>query len=413
MMTLESSPDKPQPLRAVSDALAQYIRRLGPIWVEGEVTQVNPRTGGNLAYFGLRDLEEEVSISAAAERTVLAAVTPALSPGARVVVWGRVEFWKRRGNIQFRAGEIRPVGIGDLLARIERLKRDLAAEGLFRPERKRPLPFLPGLVGLVCGRGSAAERDVVENACRRWPAVRFEIREVPVQGARAAADVAAAVRELDADARVEVIVVTRGGGSVEDLLPFSDEALVRTISSCATPVISAVGHEQDQPLIDLVADVRASTPTDAARRVVPDVEEQAMLIARLEDRQDRAVLNLVESERLHIDQLLRRPVLAEPSTIVERHRSDLIELARRSARELALLLTRTSERLHHDRARLAALSPQGTLDRGYAIVSTRDSYGVPAAIVRDAADVTTGNSLHVQVSVGSFNVLVDDDRGEA
>ena len=343
---------------------------------------------------------------------VLSQLTPPLAEGARIVMNAKPEFWSNRGSLMLRASVIRAVGIGDLLARVEILKQALAKQGLFAAERKRPLPFLPRVVGLVCGRDSAAEHDVIENACRRWPAVRFEIRQVAVQGNRAAAMVTAALIELDDLEQVDVIVITRGGGSVEDLLPFSDEALVRAVSACRTPVVSAVGHEQDAPLLDLVADVRASTPTDAARRIVPDLDEQGALITGLRTRAFRCFSNLLHVEQRRIDGLRRHPLLADPTKRLAHERDSLVSDHRRVARALARQLESASEGLRHERARLASASPEGTLRRGYAVVTTL----VTAAsaeltrVITDPSEVCGGQPLLVRVAGGSFDVVVTDER---
>ena len=265
---LETSAESPAPVRVVSTALKDYLDRLGPIWIEGELSEINERTG--MAFMRLRDTSEDMSISVMCHRSVLAPVAP-LPANARVIIHAKVSFYTKSGTLSLSAKEIRQVGIGELLARLEALKALLANEGLFLDSKKNPLPLLPRKVGLICGRNSAAEKDVVENAKRRWPAVEFEIREVAVQGSAAVVEVSTALKELEADPLVDVIIITRGGGSFEDLLPFSDESLVRLASLCKTPIVSAIGHEQDAPLLDLVADVRASTPTDAAKKVVPDI----------------------------------------------------------------------------------------------------------------------------------------------
>ena len=273
--------------------------------------------------------------------------------------------------------EIRAVGLGELLARLERLRKSLAAEGLFAAERKRPLPFLPGLVGLVCGRDSAAERDVLENAGRRWPAVRFRVEQVPVQGAYAVGEVIAAVQRLDADPEVDVIIIARGGGSIEDLLPFSDEALVRAVAACRTPVVSAIGHEQDTPILDYVADLRASTPTDAAKRVVPDVSEQLALVSQLRDRARRAVSGWLAREESWLAGVRSRPALADPVREIERQADGIDALVARARTCLDSRLARASDDVTHTRARLLALSPASTLKRGYAIVHARRRHRSP------------------------------------
>lgn len=406
-MALDSSAEQPQPLRVVSKALGDWIGRLGALWIEGQVTEIRPRAGAN-SYLQVRDVEQQVSVTVVTSPAVLAQVTPPLAEGARIVMNAKPEFWSNRGSLMLRASVIRTVGIGDLLARIELLKQTLAKQGLFASERKRPLPFLPRVVGLVCGRGSAAERDVVENACRRWPAVRFEIRQVAVQGNRAAAMVTAALIELDQLGQVDVIVITRGGGSVEDLLPFSDEGLVRAVAACRTPVVSAVGHEQDTPLLDLVADVRASTPTDAARRIVPDVKEQTELIVGLRRRAFRGFSQLVAIEQRRIDGLRRHPLMADPTRRIADERRSMQDDHRRVARALARLLETASEGLRHETARLTSASPQGTLDRGYAVVTTLGPQ--PTHVITDPVQVSGGQPLLVRVAAGSFDVVVTDER---
>lgn len=411
-MTLPSSPESPQPLHVVSDAVQSWVGRLSGIWTEGQVTQLN-RRGGGLSYLRVRDLTEDVSVSACASPSVIDGVEPPIGAGSRIVMFARPEWWARRGEIQFRASDIRAVGLGDLLARIERLRKQLEGEGLFRPDLKRPLPFIPRTVGLVCGRASAAERDVIDNARRRWPAVRFDIREVLVQGPRAALDVAAAIGELEGIPDLDVIIITRGGGSVEDLLPFSDEALVRAVARCRVPTVSAVGHEQDSPLIDLAADVRASTPTDAARKVVPDLQEQLGVVRDAQRRIRRAIQNHVAGEVRALAQLLRHPALSDPESVLTDLERSVIELSRRSSRELASLLSGTSERLYHDRARLRAVSPLATLERGYAVVTAAPPGPVQSGvIVRDASAIEAGQGLLIQVARGRLTATVSTTEPE-
>ncbi|NBV95917.1 MAG: exodeoxyribonuclease VII large subunit, partial [Actinobacteria bacterium] len=278
---LETSELKPAPVRVISEAIGEYLNRLGMVWIEGELSEVNERPGSQMVFMRLRDTSAEMSISVMCYKNVLESIKP-LPENARVVINSKVTWFAKSGSLTFSAKEIKQVGIGELLARLEHLKQVLAAEGLFAAERKKALPFLPNKVGLICGRGSAAEKDVIENAKRRWPAVEFEIRTVAVQGSQAVLEVSAALKELEANKDVDVIIITRGGGSFEDLLPFSDEGLVRLAASCKTPIVSAIGHEQDAPLLDLVADWRASTPTDAAKRVVPDIAEEKLKISQLQ-----------------------------------------------------------------------------------------------------------------------------------
>ena len=310
-MPLETSPESPVPVRTILRLVGEWVGRLGRVWVEGQIAELTRR--GGTAFLTLRDPVAAVSVRVICPRAVLEASEPAPAEGARVVIWAKPDFSINRGAFALTALELRAVGLGELLARLERLRRELAAEGLFAAARKRPLPFLPGVVGLICGRGSAAERDVLENAARRWPAVRFRVENASVQGGFAVAEVTDALQRLDADPAVEVIIIARGGGSVEDLLPFSDESLIRAVAASRTPVVSAIGHEQDAPLLDLVADVRASTPTDAARRVVPDVSEQLELIAGLRARARRRLAGQLDRELSWLAGVRSRPVLAAPA----------------------------------------------------------------------------------------------------
>lgn len=380
-------------MRLVGD----WIGRLGRVWVEGQIAEISRR--GGTAYLTLRDPVAAVSVRVICPRQVLEAAGPPPGEGARVVVWAKPDFSVARGAFSLSAIEVRAVGIGELLARLERLRRSLAAEGLFAAERKRRLPFLPGVIGLICGRESAAERDVLRNAARRWPAVRFRVEQVAVQGQHAVRDVTAALRSLDSDPEVEVIIIARGGGSLEDLLPFSDESLVREVAACRTPVVSAIGHEQDVPLLDLVADVRASTPTDAARRVVPDVFEQLDLIAALRSRARRCAQAKVEREATWLAAIRSRPALASPAAELDRRLEQVIALTERARRAIAANLDHAAAELGHTRARLLALSPAATLRRGYAIVQRED-----ATVVRSAAEVESGESLLLRFAADQLAV---------
>jgi exodeoxyribonuclease VII large subunit len=313
-------------------------------------------------------------------------------------VHGKPEVYLSNGSLSLVATDIRPVGLGELLARLEQLKALLAAEGLFEPGRKRPIPFLPRTVGLVTGRGSAAERDVLENAWTRWPAVRFRVENVAVQGVYAVTEVVDALRRLDRDPEVDVIVLARGGGSVEDLLPFSDEALVRAVAASLTPVVSAIGHEVDAPLVDLVADVRASTPTDAARRVVPDVRAEQMGLSRAVATLRRAVAGHVDREQSRLDALRSRPVLADPVTgLVHPREAEVGMTVDRARRAFGHRLDRAVAELGHARAQVRALSPAATLDRGYAVAQLDDG-----SIVRDADQVALGAAVRLRVATGSL-----------
>lgn len=379
-MGLQTSAEDPAPVRTISRLVGDWIGRLSPVWIDGQVAEYRPRPGTRNQYVVLRDPDVDMSISIVADAAVLGALEPPLASGQRIIVHARPEYWTGRGSLQFRALQIRPVGIGALLEQLERLKALLAAEGLFAPERKRPLPFLPRRVGLVCGRASAAMQDVLVNARQRWPGIDFVVREVPVQGTAAVPAVTAAVQELDAIAEVDVIVIARGGGSVEDLLPFSNETLVRAVAACGTPIVSAIGHEQDTPLLDLVADLRASTPTDAAKRIVPSWAEQQDLVHGLR-RRGRRTLDL----------------------LLERERTRLTESRGRMRMRIQQAIEARASDITHLRARVRALSPAATLDRGYAIVLTGDG-----RVVRKATEVRDGALLQVRVAEGQFAARRED-----
>ncbi|HEY5017843.1 MAG TPA: exodeoxyribonuclease VII large subunit [Streptosporangiaceae bacterium] len=405
-MPLETSAEAPVPVRTVMRLVGDWIGRLGRIWVEGQIAELNRR--GSTAFVTLRDPLAAVSVRVICTRTVLEATVPAPEEGARVVVWAKPEFNAAKGTFALVATEIRAVGLGELLARLERLRASLAAEGLFAAARKRRLPFLPSVVGLICGRESAAERDVLRNAARRWPAVRFRVEQVSVQGVHAAAEIVAALQRLDADRAVDVIIIARGGGSIEDLLPFSDEELVRAVAASVTPVISAIGHEQDVPLLDLVADVRASTPTDAARRAVPDVSEQLALIEQLRGRARRSLAGRLDRESAWLTAVRSRPSLASPLREIDRRQEQIMALTERARLCVAAGLARGRDDIAHTRARLVALSPAATLGRGYAIVQRAD-----ASVVRTAAELTAGELLTLRFADDQVAVTVTDPAAPA
>jgi exodeoxyribonuclease VII large subunit len=395
----ETSSESPAPVRVVSEAIKEYVERLGPIWIEGEISELNERSGG-MAFMRLRDTSVDMSLSVMCYKNVLAAVQP-LPANARVVIHAKASWFTKNGSLTMSAKEIRQVGVGELLARLEALKGVLAAEGLFSADRKVALPKLPRKVGLICGRNTDAEKDVVENARRRWPAVEFEIREVAVQGAAAVVEVSAALRELEGMDEVDVIIITRGGGSFEDLLPFSDESLVRLAASCQTPIVSAIGHEKDSPLLDLVADYRASTPTDAAKRVVPDIEQEISDINKIRDRIYRRLLSSVEYELNQIAQLRNRPVMKDPSVMIKVRKDDLSALRDRSHRGFKALLDIEKKEIKGVIAHLRSLSPQSTMDRGYAVVQSDDG-----KIVRDATMLKAGSVLRIRAAKGEAKASV-------
>ncbi|PZF92402.1 exodeoxyribonuclease VII large subunit [Micromonospora deserti] len=397
-----STSEEPWPVRVVSQKVGAWIARLGWVWVDGQVAQISRRPGATTVFLTLRDPSADLSLTVTTNRDVLDAGAPELREGARVVLHAKPEFYAARGTLSLRADEIRQVGLGELLARLEKLKKLLAAEGLFDRARKRRPPFLPNRVGLITGRASAAERDVLTNARRRWPAVEFRTVNVAVQGPSAVPQIVDALRVLDADPTIDVIIIARGGGSLEDLLPFSDEALCRAVFACRTPVVSAIGHETDAPLLDYVADLRASTPTDAAKRVVPDLAEEVRLIRQARHRLERAVRNLVDRESHRLDGLRSRPVLARPQVMVEQRAADLAALRQRAGRCLDHRLAAAADDLRHTLARLRALSPAATLDRGYAIVQRADGH-----VVRAASEVGKGDPLRVRLAEGELAATVD------
>ena len=377
---LETSPERPVTVKTITEAVKEYIDRLGAIWIEGELSEINERSGG-MAFMRLRDASADMSINVMCHRSVISEISP-IPQNARVVIYAKPNWYTKSGTLTFAAKEMRQIGVGELLARLEALKNLLAKEGLFSADRKKPLPLLPKKVGLICGRNSDAEKDVIENAKRRWPAVEFVIKEVAVQGAAAVTEVSQALIELAAMTEVEVIVITRGGGSFEDLLPFSDESLVRLVANCDTPIVSAIGHEKDAPLLDLVADYRASTPTDAGKRIVPDLDEEIEYIQILRTRSWRHVSNRFERE------LDKVKVLNEKVHRVLRHRIDL-----------------ASENLIQVIARIRALSPQSTLERGYAVVQMSDG-----KIVRDSKELKIGDLVRLRLAKGESAATIVNDK---
>src|SRR4051812_18977549 len=428
-MTAPSSPEAPWPVRTVARKIADWIGRLGEVWVEGQVAQLSRRGGAATVFLTLRDPAADLSVPVTCHRDVAERPGLELTEGARVIVRARPDYYVARGSFSLRATEIRAVGLGELLARIERIRRLLAAEGLFDAARKRALPFAPAVVGLVTGRESAAERDVLVAARRRWPAVRFEVHHCAVQGLNAAASVIDGLRRLDADPDVEVIVIARGGGSVEDLLPFSDEGLVRAIAACRTPVVTAVGHETDTTLVDHAADVRAATPTDAAHRIVPEIGEQRRLVDGLRARARHLLSVRLEQQERWLEGVRSRPALADPGRLLHGRRErggrgrggprgrrppadrggrpagraeDVLARGGRSRRTVVHRVEGAERDLEHARARVAALSPAATLERGYAVVQRSDG-----ALVRDPADVADGELLRVRVAGGRLPVRVD------
>lgn len=389
----------------VNDQVKGWIERLGYLWVEGQLTQINYKPTWKLSYLTLRDVQQEKSVQLTCSSSMLHNLPTPLKDGDRVIVHGKPAFYAGRGSFSLWTTEIRHVGIGDLLARIEKLRAQLAAEGLFDPARKRPLPYLPQKIGLITGRGSAAERDVMAVARDRWPAVQFRVINTAVQGANTVPEVISALQELDADAEIDVIIIARGGGSVEDLLPFSEEALQRAVVAASTPVVSAIGHEPDSPVLDNVADLRAATPTEAAKRVVPSVAEERAVIAEARSRMAAALRGWVERERRGLDNIRSRPVLADPMTPIRAHREEVERMRTSMRRELRVLLDRENRHVESLRARVSALGPSATLARGYSIVQVLPKNGSDPEVVSSYEQSPPGAQLRIRVGDGSITAV--------
>lgn len=402
---IESSSEEPLPVRVVSESIGEYIGRLGPVWVEGEVAEITRRPGSQMAFIRLKDTSVDMSLQVTCHKSILEAIDP-LPDNARIVAYAKVNWYAVRGTLSLMAREIRQVGLGELLARLEQLKNLLAAEGLFASERKRELPFLPRKIGLICGRASAAEKDVVENVERRWPGMKFEIREVAVQGSTAVVEVSRALLELEKIEEVDVIIVTRGGGSFEDLLPFSDESLIRLVASLTTPIVSAIGHEQDAPLLDLVADLRASTPTDAAKRVVPSLIEESERITQLITRLESRMSAIIDLESAKISALISRPVLKDPMTLVTLRSDELRILQSDAKKGLIALIKELRGEIKEIKAQVTALSPLSTLKRGYAVVQKRGK------LIINTKDVSLSDQLEVTLAKGELSVEVISHNGK-
>jgi exodeoxyribonuclease VII large subunit len=395
--------DSPWPVSVLADKLKGWIDRLGSAWVEGEITQWGV-SGGNV-YGKLKDVSVDATIGFTIWSSVRAKLPDDLKQGDRVVALLKPNYWVKGGSLSMQVFDMRHTGIGDMLERLEKLRSTLKAEGLFDAERKKRLPFLPHRIGLVTGKDSDAEKDVLRNAQLRWPSVEFRVEHAAVQGERAVAEVMAALARLDADPEVDVIIIARGGGDFQNLLVFSDESLVRAAAACSTPIVSAIGHEADRPLLDEVADLRASTPTDAAKRVVPDVAEELSRVQQARSRIGTRMTGLLSTEIDRIGQLRSRPVLVDSSWIVSVRSEELTRWVARGAE----LIDRTIERAHTSVAELTsqlrALSPQRTLDRGYAIAQLPGG-----TVVRHRAEAAPGTPLLLTFADGSIDATVDGEK---
>ena len=401
-----NSPEAPWPVGKVNDQVKGWIEKLGFLWVEGQLTQINIKSTWKLSYLTLRDVEQQKSVQLTCPTDLVRNLPTPLKDGDRVVVYGKPAFYAGRGTFSLWTTDIRHVGIGELLARIEALRKQLTAEGLTDPARKKPLPFLPKKVGLITGRGSAAERDVLAVSQDRWPAVQFRVINTAVQGTGTVAQVIDALQLLDADPDVDVIIIARGGGSVEDLLPFSEEALQRAVAAAHTPVVSAIGHEPDNPVLDNVADVRAATPTDAAKRVVPDVAIEYDRIAEARGRMAAALRGWVERERRGVAQLRSRPVLADPMRPITVQREEVSRLQQLMRRDIQVLLDRETSRVSALRSQVSALGPAATLARGYSVVQVLPRDGSEAEVVTSYQQAPPGAQIRVRVGDGSLSAAV-------
>ena len=392
-MSFGAEPQQAVQVHEVLSRLKDVIKNLPAVWVEGQLSEVNERS--NVTFAKFRDLNAEASISIMSPRSALGEDIKYLVEGSHVLLKVLPEIWPRRGELQWRVQAIRPVGLGELLARLEALKQLLAAEGLFDAKRKKSLPFLPRKVGLICGRDSDAKYDVIVNAQSRWPLIEFAVKEVAVQGANAVKEVAAAIKELAADDEVDVIVIARGGGSLEDLLPFSDEGLIRLVASINKPIVSAIGHEQDNPLLDYVADVRASTPTDAARKIVPSLIEEIDLIKNLQRRLSREIFSIIRDEQASLFELQHNLLQMHPKTQLLQAKQWLNDQRYLVRSFIKQELSDARTFISTSNATIKALSPQGTLDRGYAIVRTESDQLV-------TKPPKSGTGLSIRVAGGEF-----------
>ena len=393
-----SSELSPWPVSRLSLTLKEWIERLGVLWIEGELASI--KIGPSNMFGELRDLQIENSVSIHSWN--VSKIPSDLKQGDRVLALIKPAFWPKGGKLTMQVMEMRKVGLGELLERIERLRAQLTLEGLTSLERKKPLPFLPNKIGLITGKDSDAEKDVLQNAKLRWPDVQFRVIHTLVQGEKAAPEVIAAIKELDADPEVDVIIIARGGGSFLDLMVFSDEALVRTAANAITPIVSAIGHENDRPVLDDVADLRASTPTDAAKRVVPDVVEEKQKLDQLRQRLFMRVDTFVENQISMIDQIRSRPILANPFTFIESNQDDLERFVDQMRSKLDNILDREYLQIGHLKQQVKSLSPQSTLDRGYSVV--RDLAG---HVITDSKTVKTGQKLKVRLAKGELGTVAE------
>ncbi len=397
--------ETPWPVALLANKIRGYIERLGTAWVEGEITQWGV-SGGNV-YGKLKDLAEDATVGFTVWSSVKARLTDDFKQGDRVIALVKPNYWIKGGTLTMQVFELRHVGLGDMLERLERLRKQLAGEGLFDASRKSPLPFLPHCIGLVTGKDSDAEKDVIRNAQLRWPAVKFRVNHAAMQGDRMVNEVTAAIQALDADPEVDVIIVARGGGDFQNLLGFSDEKVVRAAAACVTPLVSAIGHEADRPLLDEVADLRASTPTDAAKRVVPDVSDELNRVQQARARISTRLTGIIATEIDRIGQLRSRPVLSSRGWIIDSRAEDLTRYVARGTELVDRAVERADATIVDLRSQLRALSPQGTLDRGYAIVQLPDGH-----VLRRPEQAPPTTKLLITLADGTVSAIADGEPGD-
>lgn len=402
----DSTSDAPTSVARLNGTIRDFIARWNVVWVEGEITSWNVR-GGNV--FGrLKDAQSDAQISIRVWSSVRGRIPADLAIGDHVVAAVKADYFIKAGDFSFTVSSMKHVGLGDQLERLEKLRAQLRQEGVFDPSRKKPLPFLPHVIGLITGERSDAEKDVHRNSELRWPQVRFRTEYAAVQGDRCVPETLAALAKLDADPEVDVIIIARGGGDPQTLLGFSDERLIRAVAAASTPIVSAIGHENDHPLLDDVADLRASTPTDAAKRVVPDVGEQRALIAQLRARATSRLTQRISHDIAQLEQLRTRPVLRSPDPIIADRAQELWLLLSRGRDTITRQLDVAGRKTGELRASLRALSPASTLARGYAIAHLDGG-----VILRDAADAPAGSALTITVDRGSLSARSEGEIPEA
>lgn len=397
----DTTAENPWPVALLSQKYHDAVVKWPGAWVEGQISEINTRRSGS-AYLTVRDNTEDIAISVSGFGR-FAVLAKEFRQGDRVVLHGRPDVWMKQTRLSFLADDIRRVGKGDLMAQIEALRKRLKGEGLFDADQKIPIPEFPHRIGLICAPHARAEGDVITNARLRWPTIDFVVVHAHVQGPNCPPDIIAAIEQLDADPSVDVIIVARGGGSFEDLMGFSDEGVVRAAAQCQTPIVSAIGHEDDWTLIDLAVDMRASTPTDAAKRVVPDVMEQWQLIEEAQRRIRDRIRSRVDNEIRLIEGYANRPSLTQPLTMLEKPQRFVDEARMRldiAMRRLVDNAEATIERLH---ASVTALSPQSVLDRGYAVVQNEHGQ-----VIKETSQVNEGETMHITIRSGMLTAQVQE-----